>query len=59
VIAPLWEVNDAEACELTKNFFTKILNDEMDVGGALRSLRQDAGRPGITRFAYIFHAIHC
>jgi CHAT domain len=55
VIAPLWEVDDAEACELAKNFFTKALNDEMEVGGALKSLRHDAGRPGITRFAYIFY----
>jgi CHAT domain len=55
VIAPLWEVDDAEACEFSKNFFTKTVNEEMEVGGALRSLRHDAARVGITRFAYIFY----
>jgi CHAT domain len=55
VIAPLWEVNDREACEFAKAFYSKTLADEMDIGAALRSLRNDALRfSGVDNLAYVF-----
>ncbi|MCK1480745.1 CHAT domain-containing protein [Bradyrhizobium sp. 197] len=55
VIAPLWEVDDAGACHFARCFFTKMLDEAMEAGVALKSLRQDAASPGITRLAYIFY----
>jgi CHAT domain-containing protein len=55
VIAPLWEVDDREACEFAKGFYKKALSEEMGVGAALRSLREDFARSGsITSLAYVF-----
>jgi CHAT domain/NB-ARC domain len=55
VVAPIWEVEDSEACEFAKNFYDKTLKDELGVGAALRSLRNDSSQLGIiTRLAYVF-----
>jgi hypothetical protein len=55
VIAPLWEVNDSQASAFAKAFYCKTLGDEMDVGAALRSLRNDAIRfDGVDNLAYVF-----
>src|SRR5262249_19194783 len=56
VIAPLWEVDDAEARDFATGFFVKALDDGLEIGGALKSLRQNGPGPhSITRFAYIFY----
>jgi hypothetical protein len=55
VIVPLWEVNGNEACEFAKSLYCNMLEDEMDVGAALRSLRNDATRfGGVDNLAYLF-----
>lgn len=56
VIAPLWEVDDREARDFAEKFYEKTLNDRMQVGNALKSLRQRSpGERGIARLAYIFY----
>lgn len=54
IIAPLWEVDDHEACEFAKSFYIETLREEKGAGAALRGLRDLAGSNSVTGLAYVF-----
>jgi hypothetical protein len=55
-IGPLWEVDDGVARQVAEHFYASVLNDGVEVGLAMQTLREELGADSsITPWAYVYY----